>query len=108
MLITNPRLLTPFWDVTQHTVALTAVDQIVAGANPDRISLHFVGATAGTVILRPDQPATTTIGYQIVTPGRLEVNYTESGPLCSRDWHGITTGAGQVILVVEVIFRPQR
>lgn len=108
MLITNPRALAPYFDLTQTVRAIALTDSVVAEANPDRVALSFVGQAAGTVILRPGVPATATLGFTLTSPNHLDFFFADWGGIVGREWHGITAGAGFSILVIESIFRPFR
>ena len=88
-------------------VSLTVDPQLVIGFNADRIALYVSQASGFITAILPSPKVTPSFGLVVSSNApTLSFHYSNSAALCCQEWWG--SGVGNVLCVVEVIYRPRR
>jgi hypothetical protein len=88
------------------SVVVPIIDAVILLPEPRRVYLAFVYVSGGSCRVLPGNPATLTVGFNLVAPNTSFEFYLEKDKrLTTRGWNGIANAAPSTIWIAEVLFR---
>ena len=74
--------------------------------DPKRLSLVVINLSSNVVYIRPNKPATTSIGIRLAASGgSISMDWKSDLLLPSLSWHAIASGSSSVIYLTAVVLR---
>ena len=86
---------------------ITTTNQVLLRANPSRYGFIIVNLGANPVFIRPNAPASSTVGIRIdPNGGSAAFSMDEDFSLPAMQWQAITSGGDSAIFLISIIGEP--